>query len=286
MKIGADVELIFTDLANTRLIPARDVVNNSTSVRFGVDGCSSTAELRPREDEDPRKVIASFARSMKAEVKRRPILNTLKWHGGSYIQGNPIGGHVHFGTGSEPTTQMIDYLDSLLAMFLFMMEDSQEHMARMRSGYGNLTSWRRQAWGFEYRTLPSFITEKKLALGVLSLAKVIVEHVHRGNISAEERQAFEAIKVVQQDRDDFYQGRKDRIARSMRKRRLFIRKFMPEHKQYRAIGFIFKSQKKAIKGEYTMCKKDIKETWGVAIEMPKFTPQELLDKQIGEVVHA
>jgi hypothetical protein len=273
ITIGIDAELIFSQ--NGRLVSASSVVPNSVTAPFGVDGCSSTAEIRPRPDTDPKKVVASVQRIMKAQLRVRPNLNTLRWNGGSYACSQPIGAHIHFGTGRLPSSRTVDYLDSLLAIFVYCMDDVNEVNRRNSCGYGLLTSYRSQPWGWEYRTLPSFITEKRLTIGVLALAKVIVEHCEYGALSTEEETAFSEIKVSTADHS-FASLSKNTLKRSLEKRIKFIKKYMPEYRNHPAIGYVFSRAKLGARGQYTLNHKDIKENWKIGTPFVKPTMEQVM----------
>ena len=99
----------------------------------------------------------------------------LRWRAGACpVPGLPLGGHVHI-SGAALTGERLRALDNAVALPLRLLEPPGAASRRPR--YGALGDFRRQPHGgFEYRTPPSWLVSPRLALGVLSLAKIAAEH--------------------------------------------------------------------------------------------------------------
>ena len=185
-KIGADPEMGF--VKGGSLIQARSIVTGSTSTKFGLDGCSAIAELRPDADEDPLAVVESIQGTMLrgANTNYETLNDEIEWKAGSYVINQPIGGHIHFGVRGMglKADRAIGSLDTWLAQPVLLLEDKEEAVQRRKNhGYGHLADHRPQPWGFEYRTLGSWITSPQVAAGVLCLAKTIMWEVINHDLS-------------------------------------------------------------------------------------------------------
>lgn len=183
LTLGADPEFGFM---NSRGFCSAESVmdtenDNVYSDSFGLDGCGSVAEIRPSPSNDPYKVVSNIRDAMIQGIKKYPAIRKLKWKAGSFIGGEPIGGHIHFGTrgllarrrADSGNAYLVKLLDIYLAQIAILLERPSEAMDR-RGDYGNLSDWRAQSHGFEYRVLGSWLTDPKVALGILALAKVVV----------------------------------------------------------------------------------------------------------------
>lgn len=177
--LGADPEFI---LLSTRgkVVPASRYLS-----RNGTAGCDSRtvgaernvrplAELRPEPSGDPAVLIRNLRKAMWSASVRITDRSLVWLAGGMPVPGLPLGGHVHF-SGIYPTHALIRALDNFLALPLAMIEDGTTVQRRKR--YGRLGDIRlKPHGGFEYRTLPSWISSPSVAKGVLALAKVIAVH--------------------------------------------------------------------------------------------------------------
>ncbi|MFJ9499335.1 putative amidoligase domain-containing protein [Brevibacillus centrosporus] len=154
----------------------------------GIVGCDTTryreelamhqhpvAELRPAPSEDPDELFFHVHDALKLAGKK--INNRhIEWlAGGMPFPGYPIGGHIHFG-GLTPTFSLRRKLDAYLAIPLVLIEDSGCRQRRKR--YGFLGDVREKEYGFEYRTLPSWLVHPDVTRGLLHLAHLVVTCQH------------------------------------------------------------------------------------------------------------
>ncbi|KQL44483.1 hypothetical protein AN963_24080 [Brevibacillus choshinensis] len=134
------------------------------------------AELRPAPSEDPDDLFFHVFDALKLAAKK--ISNPkLEWlAGGMPFPGYPIGGHIHFAE-MTPTFSLRRKLDAYLALPLVLIEDAGCHLRRKR--YGFLGDVREKEYGFEYRTLPSWLVHPDVTRGLLHLARLVVTSLHQ-----------------------------------------------------------------------------------------------------------
>ena len=186
LTIGSDPEFGLLD-ENGHQVLAYNVVPNSTSAPIGVDGHSDIGELRPGYGHTPREHLHNIADLMRRLGEMVPL--EYKIVAGSMVAGDAIGGHIHFGnTGRGFDLGLaLRALDYYLALPVALIEVAESARTRHKEcGYGWLGSqgeggggWRNQPWGFEYRTLPSWLLGWGVALSVLSTSYAIVDAVSR-----------------------------------------------------------------------------------------------------------
>jgi len=172
--MGADPELAL--FKNGRFYNADNIEGLSISDRFGKDGCGAIVELRPTPAEEPSQLVENLRICLAEGLEKYPAIRRCELKAGSYYGGHPIGGHIHFGTRNvrrDSYPNIVSCLDATVAQITVPLEERAPALAR-RSSYGGLGDWREQRWGFEYRAPSSWMTSPKIALGVLSLAKVVV----------------------------------------------------------------------------------------------------------------
>jgi hypothetical protein len=193
LTLGADPEFVLVQGGGS-LKHASSVIRGGLAAKFGVDGGSVAVEIRPSPSTDPAKVVESIQDTLKAGAKKYPESLLYKWHAGGNTV-HPIGGHIHFGTmalnedswsNMQPEeSALAKALDRFLAIPLLAIEDKGEARSRrVQSHYGQLSDWRAQNWGCEYRTPGSWITSPAVSLAVLSLAKVVACESLAGLITA------------------------------------------------------------------------------------------------------
>lgn len=163
--IGCDPELICQ--RNGQFVPAHNYFKSNSS--FGLDGCESTAEIRPGFSESPVDLTSKIYQILNYGHNKAPDLEFISGH---YVNELPIGGHTHFSI--VPTDEVIDALDIILGSFSNCIDDKVQRQKRERSGYGKRGAYRRKNYGFEYRTPGSFLLSPSVTLVHLTLAKLAV----------------------------------------------------------------------------------------------------------------
>ncbi len=177
-KMGADPEFSLRR-ATGEMALASDFLKINGTV-----GCDTTryredlalhqhpvAELRPAPTEDPDELFLHIYEALRLAGKKIPHKDVEWLAGGMPFSGYPIGGHIHFG-GMTPTFSLRRKLDAYLALPLVLIEDPG--CIERRHRYGFLGDVREKSYGFEYRTLPSWLVHPVVARGVLHLAKLVM----------------------------------------------------------------------------------------------------------------
>jgi len=176
LTIGSDPEFVIYD--SSGFVPAYDVVPESTSRQIGVDGCSSTGELRPTYARDPLTHFNNVKRLVQ-RLSRDYLKGEYNAYAGSYHNSYPLGGHIHFGAKGYNFDKTVAALD-LISVFLQPLEDYDYNVKR-RSTYGRLSDTRYQPHGIEYRTPPSWLVHPAICKGYLCLYYITAAEIVAGH---------------------------------------------------------------------------------------------------------
>ena len=171
VKVGLDPEFLLFDKQGG-FVPANVVLGgDSINEDVGVDECNNTGELRPQEG-TPAKVVkntATLLSKLGRVIKQRELLVYAgasvcvdEGDGDSDID---LGGHIHFNI--PYCGDFVTALDAFIGRPMLRMRDSDR---RTGDEYGELSEWESKAYGFEYRTPPSFIGKPDLFAGVIAVA--------------------------------------------------------------------------------------------------------------------
>ena len=163
--LGCDPELICR--RNGQFVPANNYFKANSS--FGLDGCDSTAEIRPGYSESPVDLTSKIYQILDYGHNKAP---EIEFYAGHFVDSFAIGGHTHF--SCESTTQIIEALDVVLGSLSNCIDDKIQRQKRERSGYGKRGAYRKKSYGFEYRTPGSFLLSPSVTLVHLTLAKLAV----------------------------------------------------------------------------------------------------------------
>jgi hypothetical protein len=146
-KLGADPEFEYLYQGEVR-----DLRNTQTAYflhrngKVGVDGAGHQLEMRPDPGLNPEEFVSNMRKLFLENVTRRTHLSSV---GDEY----PLGGHLHvgFGYSVEPPASLVKLLDFYIGKPTLKMD------GKARGSYGQLSKFRPQPHGFEYRTPPSAI---------------------------------------------------------------------------------------------------------------------------------
>jgi len=163
--LGTDPELICK--MDGQFAPAHRFFKSNSSM--GLDGCESTAEIRPGISESPIDLTSKIYQILEYGHEKVP---EVEFYAGHYQCDYSIGGHIHFSVDPEP--EMIEALDITLGSLSNCIDDKVQRQKRERSGYGKKGAYRRKSYGFEYRTPGSFLLSPAITLVTLTLAKLTV----------------------------------------------------------------------------------------------------------------
>ena len=169
-----------------------EVISNELNEQFGIDGSERVAELRPTYANNPRGLVKNIRALLQEGLNVNPVLANYRWKAGSMVDDEPIGGHVHLGhkalisgegmRNNQKVSQLTTTLIRIVSPLMLMAEDKEEAIARrVGTGYGSLKGgncMREQAYGVEYRTLPSWLTSPEDALSVLSLVHLCAVNIN------------------------------------------------------------------------------------------------------------
>ena len=263
ITIGCDPE--YGIINNGRLITPSSVITNNTG-EFGIDGSGRVAELRPQYADNPIQLTKNIQDLLRRGVESNPGLKEHKMKAGGMAVDEPIGGHIHFGHPSlkKPDRQRLlgDALDRTVSVLTLMVEDQEEAInRRIGSGYGQVGSGncRDQAWGVEYRVLPSWLTTPEECEAILALAFIVAcEH-------ADDDVMNEACSLPAYDHLSFRECDKIGLMYYIEPIVKFIRA-LPKYEEYepsiRPLWKLIKNQK------VWSCDKDMKDTWSL-LKSPK-----------------
>jgi hypothetical protein len=168
VTIGADPEFAFAK--NGAVVRADSLLSGGTTAKFGTDGRSDTAELRPSAATSASGLVENIRKLIAAQVRRNPTLRDYDWVATPSFNRMPLGGHIHF--GFAPDAEFVGILDALLAVPCAMMEPGASARAR-KANYGNLGDFRPQPWGMEYRVLSTWLSSPARAFAVLGAAHAL-----------------------------------------------------------------------------------------------------------------
>lgn len=174
---GADIEFLICSrqgrlISAERLLP-RQGRAGADAIYYRDRVVYPVAELRPEPAEDARRLFEQLIQVMQLAEVRMPRTDFVWLSGGMPKQGYPLGGHLHF-SGIELDIELLRVLDNYLLLPLALSESDQSRQRRSR--YGNPGDVRKKSYGFEYRSLPSWILSPDLAKGVLALTELIAKH--------------------------------------------------------------------------------------------------------------
>jgi hypothetical protein len=199
--IGADPE--FLCVAGTSdVIKASEVCEDPDNGSIGADGNGVTFEARPEPSKNPLQVVSNIQRIFSLHVFDKPEFCDYNWMAGSYAFNYPLGGHIHFGLPDEEPKKASGILSQYLASLSLMIESKKEGMKRRDGEYGGPWDHRKQTYGFEYRTLSSWLSSPYVASAMLCLAKTVMfEKVNNPTFP------FETFLTE----DDFYDHNTERV---------------------------------------------------------------------------
>lgn len=177
ITIGSDPEFGLT-FEDGKQAKAYNYLADNMQAEIGCDGHSDIGELRPHFGRTPREHLGNIA-GLIARVSKR-IPPHIKVTAGSMVTDDAIGGHLHFGNlgvrfQRQKAARALDYYLALPVALIEVRASAKTR--RTRTGYGTLSAIREQDWGFEYRTLPSWLLGWGIALSILSIGYAVVDAV-------------------------------------------------------------------------------------------------------------
>lgn len=176
--LGADPEFMFiqdrSPLHATHL-------GLKAGLAFGADQNDRLVELRAAPSRDAIKVLGSILAELRwlyrylGETHRN-----AHWDARAFAHGDGMGGHVHFGRKRPHQEDEVRGLDGLARVMRAVHLFDSEGWTRRAQGdqfsqlYGQYGDIRPQKHGYEYRTLPTWLDNPRLAYLVLTLSKLVI----------------------------------------------------------------------------------------------------------------
>ncbi|WP_147535605.1 putative amidoligase domain-containing protein [Bacillus marasmi] len=178
--MGADIEFMLScdaDLlpASTFFSPGGEVGCDERQIEQD-SGDYALVEIRPEKANTPQELFQHIKQIIHQASEIVPYENVEFRSGSMPFSGYQCGGHIHI--GMPITLSILRAFDQFVAIPFSLIEDPQTAKKRRRTNHGGLGRYRLKPYGFEYIGLSSWIIDPKLALGVLSLAKLVALHHH------------------------------------------------------------------------------------------------------------
>lgn len=186
IRIGADIEAVVVDTDGIVHSPTEFVPDTQES-QIGTDGNVELLEIRPEEGNTPAELAENTRMLLDNLTLLMPKGFDLYGGGGADFSSS-IGLHIHFSgistdVGRTSRGQEVDpaylvkWLDALLSTVIVQLPGAARHGDR----YGRFGDFRNKRnhshfphYGFEWRTLPSIIADRKLYEAVLKIAYCIM----------------------------------------------------------------------------------------------------------------
>jgi hypothetical protein len=125
LTLGCDPELVCK--INGKFHPASDFFKMNSSM--GLDGCNSVAEIRPGYSESPVDLTAKLRYILEYGHQKE---KDLEFYSGHYVEGYPIGGHIHISV--SPTPHVINSLTTNLDALSNCIDDLEQRLKRSYTG--------------------------------------------------------------------------------------------------------------------------------------------------------
>lgn len=177
--LGADPEFMFVQKGEGPVHATH--LGLKAGLAFGADQNDRLVELRAAPSRDAIKVLGSILAELRWLYRYLgESHNTYGWHANAFMAGDGMGGHVHFGRKRPNQDDEVRGLDGLARVMRAVDLFDSEGWNRRAQGdqfnqlYGQYGDIRPQKHGYEYRTLPTWLDNPRLAYLVLVLSKLVI----------------------------------------------------------------------------------------------------------------
>lgn len=285
--MGADPE--FGMLTKSGMLRSANTIigDERMSAEFGTDGHSTIAELRPKPAVEPIDLVRNLRKCMQDGIRKYPVTATYEWKAGGTCYGESIGGHIHFGINAiaahnrRNTDLYWGAMHRSLAYLSLLLEDPVESCDRRSGSYGLIDDSAVRtdhSHGPEYRPLSSWLTSPYIALGVLSIAKVVMNAMLFEDVA--ELPDLKAISIA-----DFKSCSRPELKSCIPSIKRFLRKCSTYDKYERPIAFILNLCENN-RSWFPRC--GMKAAWGlsksVESSLPEYLPKIKLRNLLEEIV--
>lgn len=175
-KVGADPEFVLIKQRGT-YVHASTLVEAGGNGPFGADGSGRQAELRAFPSRSALEVVASLAEALQGFYTHVPKVRELTWLATPFYENDGCGGHIHFGRKQLPRRRKeVVALDQMARYLLHtnLLDPESQRERVVNSGYGHFSDARCQKYGYEYRTLPTWLNTPALAFLCITASKLAV----------------------------------------------------------------------------------------------------------------
>jgi hypothetical protein len=203
-SLGADPEFAFLTVGVGAYYHA-ERLGMTTLQAFGCDMAGRQAEIRAHPSRFALEVVASLREALRWIPVFHANSTNMLWVGNSWVDKDGCAGHVHFGSKKANRDVAVGLLDNITELLLnakildLVGFDTRKEVTGRR--YGKWTDFRPQMHGYEYRTLPTWLSSPQLAHLVLTVSKLIVFHGQPSR-AASDLQAVSELLQQYAGRDD------------------------------------------------------------------------------------
>ena len=174
INIGADPEFSLVSKNNLdQFVNANQIVKSQFDFPIGADGHASILEMRPDHSNNIDEFLCNVEDVLKetSELIDSNIYDLIT--GGGRFKNEPLGGHIHF-SGIKPNGDILKMLDDFIGCPIKSCKGGKRVVAN--NNYDQLSAFRNQPHGgFEYRTPPSFLINKKFTESVYIVSFLVVK---------------------------------------------------------------------------------------------------------------
>lgn len=211
--IGADPEFSLVDHLKGSFINAENL-GLVTGAAFGMDMNGRLAELRPIPSRFALDVLASVWSELRWMALSIPTSRELSWQAVPYDGRDGLGGHIHFARkqADEVRRHDVDALDGMFETFRRgnIYNDVMCANRIKQTKYGHYGDIRFQKHGYEYRSLPTWLSSPWLAYLTLVVAKLLVyNRQHSRSMFMAVRNNPSTARVVVENLLSYYKGLDD-----------------------------------------------------------------------------
>src|SRR5271157_3918703 len=148
---------------------------------FGADNNGRLVEVRPKPSRNQLEVLGSIHDTLRWMYILLPTVRDLSWVCGAFLNGDGLGGHVHVARKREKLQEKeVQALDGIARLIEELRLFNKSQLDRRRQGdrfgqiYGVPGDIRKQKYGYEYRTYPSWLDSPWMAYLHLVLTKLAI----------------------------------------------------------------------------------------------------------------
>src|ERR1700676_190813 len=179
-KLGSDPEFTFISKGGEYMYAEN--CGLTTLQAFGCDMAGRQAELRAYPSRFALEVVASMVDTLRwMSWAHGAYIGEFTWTAAAYNGKDGCGGHIHFGRRRWDRNLDVSILDDTTQVLLKakVLDPLSFRNRQAKTHYGRLGDMRLQSHGFEYRTLPTAMSNPWLTYFVLVINKLTVYRAER-----------------------------------------------------------------------------------------------------------